>query len=403
MLVILYLLSKFDILDFKYFFLSAAFIPLLVSLDVIYQYIFGFNILGLKSLGHHNSGFFGDELIAGSFIKNFSFFSIFFVAFSLKNKKNFMFLSVMFVICVLGIGIMFSGNKMPLISFLFGLFLIFLFKNKLKKILLASLLILFSIFGIMFSFDDKIKSNYSSYYKNIPHIIFTYPIKILKNDKSKKIHQEKEDLSTPYDENQDTKSITTDKEFDIHMEPLAEYRSAAWQRFKQAPVWKGEDLVDDFEFFWVEQYEIDSHLKIYLTAIDIWTKNKIFGSGIKSFRQDCKKLVTHQVERLCSNHPHNYYIEILLETGILGFSVVLVIGLLFVFFIIKRFKSLNDNTLENSFLCAAIISLILEAFPIKSTGSIFTTNNAVYLILIASIIVTYKKLLSSQNSRPANR
>ena len=399
MLVILYLLSKLDILNFKYFFLSAAFIPLLISLDIIYQYIFGSNILGLENMGYYNSGFFGDELIAGGFIKNFSFFSIFFVAFSLKNRKNFMFLLVMVVICVLGVGIMFSGNKMPLISFLFGLFLIFLFKNKLKKILLTSLLILISIFGIIFSFDAKIKDNYSSYYKNISHIIFIYPKKILKNDGSKKIHETNEEASRSYDENREgsavTKFITIDKRLNIW--------EVVHERFKHPPIWKGEDLVDDFEFFWVDQYEVDSHLKIYLTAIDIWTKNKIFGSGIKSFRQDCKKISLHKVERLCSNHPHNYYIEILLETGILGFSVVLTMGLLFVFFIIKRFKSLNDNTLENLFLLAATISLILEAFPIKSTGSIFTTSNATYLILIASIIVSHKKLLSSQNSTPANR
>ena len=385
MLVILYLLSKLDILNFKYFFLSAAFIPLLISLDIIYQYIFGSNILGLENVGYHNSGFFGDELVAGDFIKKFSFFSIFFVAFSLKNRKNFMFLLVMFAICVLGVAIMFSGNRMPLIIFLFGLFLIFLFKNKLKKMMLASFLVLFSIFGIIFSFDAEIKNNYSSYYKNASNIIFTYPKNILKNDETKTPHQKKRE------ESEVTKSTAIDK------------RTYMWERFQNPPVWKGEDLVDDFDFFWVEQYEVDNHIKIYLTAIDIWTKNKIFGSGIKSFRQDCKKLATHKVERLCANHPHNYYLEILVETGILGLSVVLVMGLLFVFFIIKRFKFLNDNTLENLLFFAATISLILETFPIKSTGSIFTTNNATYLILIASIIVSHKKLLSGQNFAPSNR
>ena len=78
-------------------------------------------------------------------------------------------------------------------------------------------------------------------------------------------------------------------------------------------------------------------------------------------------------------------------------------GLLFAFFIIKKFKFLNDNTLENLFLFAATIHLISEAFPFKSTGSIFTTNNATYLILIASIIVSHKKLLSGQNSTLSNR
>ena len=74
MLIIIYFLSELGILNLKYFFISAVFSSLIVSLDVLYQYIFDVNIIGLKSYGHHNSGFFGDELIAGGFIQNFSFF-----------------------------------------------------------------------------------------------------------------------------------------------------------------------------------------------------------------------------------------------------------------------------------------------------------------------------------------
>ena len=75
-LIIVYLLSKFDILNFKYFFISAAFSPILLSLDVIYQYIFGYDILGFKNDGLRNGGFFGDEFIAGAYIERFSFFAI---------------------------------------------------------------------------------------------------------------------------------------------------------------------------------------------------------------------------------------------------------------------------------------------------------------------------------------
>ena len=46
-LVVIYLLSQLYILDFKYFLVSAAFFPILVSLDVIFQYFAGFNIIGL--------------------------------------------------------------------------------------------------------------------------------------------------------------------------------------------------------------------------------------------------------------------------------------------------------------------------------------------------------------------
>ena len=48
-LIIIYLLSKFNILRFKYFFLTATFASILVSLDIIFQYIFGFDMIGLKN------------------------------------------------------------------------------------------------------------------------------------------------------------------------------------------------------------------------------------------------------------------------------------------------------------------------------------------------------------------
>ena len=381
-MVVVYLLSETEVLDLKYFFLSATFITLLLSLDIIFQYIFGFDIIGNKSLPSHNSGFFGDELIAGSFIKNFSFFSIFFLAFLTKDKKFFMPILIIISICIFGTAIIFSGNKMPFILFLLGLFLIFLFKNKLKKVILASLLILFTITSIIFSFDEGIKRNYSSYYRNAYNVIFknqashSYKIK-LKDEKSKVIYQEKKD------------------EKDVTQPTIIDEIRNQWQRFLNPPKWKGQPIDDDFEFFWVLQTELDSHYKIYLTAMDIWSNNKIFGNGIKSFREECKKLLTHKIDRLCSNHPHNYYIEILVDTGILGFLIVVIMGFLFILFIIKNFKLLNDSKFQNLILFAATISLILEAFPIKSTGSIFTTNNATYLILIASIIVCHKKLLNN--------
>jgi len=43
-------------------------------------------------------------------------------------------------------------------------------------------------------------------------------------------------------------------------------------------------------------------------------------------------------------------------------------------------------------LLVLIISLTLEILPLRSTGSLFTTNNATYLVLIASIILSYKKI-----------
>ena len=56
-LFIIYLLSEFDIISYKFFFISAAICPVLISADVIFQYIFGFNVIGIPSLDRHNSSF----------------------------------------------------------------------------------------------------------------------------------------------------------------------------------------------------------------------------------------------------------------------------------------------------------------------------------------------------------
>ena len=358
-LIIVYLLSESDILNFKYFFVSAAFSSVFISLDIIFQYIFGFNFIGLKSVHYadsyffRNAGFFGDELISGGFIKNFSFFSILLVAFIFKNKNNISFLLIMLTICIVGMGILFSGNRMPLILFIFGLLLIFLLNNKLKKVLSVSLIVLFIIFGLLGSFDKNIKENFYVYYKFSKYIV----INLANTFESRKLEVAKHNIP---------------KEDDL--------------------------LAYDFGSLFPVQTEQYGHGKLFNTAIDLWQKNKIFGGGIKSFRVGCVKIVERTKNRLCSNHPHNYYLEILTDTGISGFLLVCTIGLIFVIFIIKNFKFFSGSGLGNYILLASVISLILETFPFKSTGSIFTTNDTTYLVLISSIILSYKKLLAAQNS-----
>jgi len=147
------------------------------------------------------------------------------------------------------------------------------------------------------------------------------------------------------------------------------------------------------------------HIRLFLTAIDTWKKNIIFGNGIKSFRVDCSKLqsleynlgediMKFKKNRLCSNHPHNYYLEILTETGIVGFFIFLILGLLFIFFILKNLKVFKKNNIENLVLLGSTISLILEIIPFKVSGSIFTTNNTTYIILLLAIILSYRKLVN---------
>ena len=94
-------------------------------------------------------------------------------------------------------------------------------------------------------------------------------------------------------------------------------------------------------------------------------------------------------------HPHNYYLEILTEIGLIGLLIIATIFLIVVYlsFFKKYFikSTLNNNLIVTPF----IFAFFAEIFPIKSTGSFFTTGNATYLFLIMSILVA---IIRKENS-----
>ena len=86
-------------------------------------------------------------------------------------------------------------------------------------------------------------------------------------------------------------------------------------------------------------------------------------------------------------HPHNYYLEILTDSGVFGFLI-----LICVFFISLKIsfyrKYFSKTSLQNNNVIIPFIFLFfIEIFPIKSTGSFFTTGNATYLFLILGILI----------------
>ena len=58
------------------------------------------------------------------------------------------------------------------------------------------------------------------------------------------------------------------------------------------------------------------------TAIEIFKKRKLFGSGIKSYRHACKEIKI-DFKNNCSTHPHNIFLQILSETGLAGVALYL--------------------------------------------------------------------------------
>ena len=113
-------------------------------------------------------------------------------------------------------------------------------------------------------------------------------------------------------------------------------------------------------------------MPIYITSIDLFLNKPFIGGGIKSFRNDCVKII-HLPNRVCENHPHNFILEILNDTGLIGLMFILS----FVFYLlINNYKDYKYGDLEklqisNWIYLAIILSVLMFFFPIKSSGSFF--------------------------------
>lgn len=123
------------------------------------------------------------------------------------------------------------------------------------------------------------------------------------------------------------------------------------------------------------------------TGVQIWKENKFFGNGLKSFRLKC----SYKKNQTCNTHPHNYLIELLVDVGIIGTTLIFIV---IIFGLINFFKYYLKEENINSRLTSIVFFLIIffEFFPLRSSGSFFTTSNSIIIFLILPIFLNIKKI-----------
>ena len=342
------LLFEKQIINIKIFFFVSAIITLLVSIDIIFQYLnSGTNLLGMKTLEINNmilkySGVFGEEQIAGSFLQRFGFFLLILLLnieffFDKENKlKKLLFVFSFFLILI---SIFISGNRMPFMLFLMCSFLMLLHTLNLKKYFLVLIsLILISTFMLVDSKKFDLKQYI--YYESTPQKVRTLFVYYdnLKNNVYKIVNA-----------------------------------------YKNKVIGEAVDL----------KYEDrPSHMHEFDNGIGTWKMNKIIGGGINSYWWVCiKRNITDINERTtCDSHPHNYYLEIMSELGLIG----LLFSLFFFFFTIKHFFSITSKDIRIYALPFYLI-LIAEFFPIKSSGSFFYSLNSYMIFFSMAVLFSLKK------------
>jgi O-antigen ligase len=263
--------------------------------DGLIQFLFGTNITGISAKNLQDgriSGFFGKELVLGSFISKIIFLLLAILCLTKINYQKSIFFGTFFFSVIV---VLISGDRSPFfIIILLSLILLILLKFfKLKtKIIFSFFLvssILFTIYSSQVIRDRVIKHTTSQLINN-----FSSETKIHKLNIFSKGHE--------------------------------------------------------------------AH---YLAAAKMFKDNIIFGQGPNMFRLLCKKNEYYVEPQSCSTHPHNYYIQLLAETGLIGFSFIMA---LFLFITCNLlFKKLSNFGILIS------LSLMLNLFPLIPTGNFFNS------------------------------
>ena len=101
----------------------------------------------------------------------------------------------------------------------------------------------------------------------------------------------------------------------------------------------------------------------------------LLGIGTANYRDLCPDVLAEGSAFRCDNHPHNFYIQMLAETGILGFAAGLFMISAMVITLFRAGRANNQNVAAAT---AYIVPLGLF-FPLQSTADFFGQWNNIFL------------------------
>ena len=312
----------------------------LLSLDIFLQHLTGLDIFNNPPFDGRYNGFFEHEAIAGGYIQKFFLISII-CLFILKKKPLNQFLKIIFFINILGFGILLSLDRMPYLIFFFSNIILLITLKNYRIQLLISLTLTIFLFQIIFNNYNIVKNRYLSLAGELELVKIT---KMFKNSFSK---------SFLFSNNINISSNNINKNDD--------------------------NLKGDY-------------LKIYSAAFHVFLDKPFFGTGLKSFLDECKKLQNNNNKNFtCSTHTHNIYLEILVNQGVIG----LLLFLLFIVILINNNYSniiFSQLTSKKKIVSIFFFTILLsELIPFRSYGNIYgTASGTIFWFFLALISCNLK-------------
>ena len=135
--------------------------------------------------------------------------------------------------------------------------------------------------------------------------------------------------------------------------------------------------------------------QLFSSGFKIFLENPIIGVGLKNYRflsAEYMNVSETLIQEFSDIHPHNYYLEVLAETGLIGMFFWLGI---FVSWGIMMIKS--SPLSKNPFIVGAMISVAVKLWPLCTTGSFFTNwNSSIFWLLfgVSLVLIAPNKKIS---------
>lgn len=147
------------------------------------------------------------------------------------------------------------------------------------------------------------------------------------------------------------------------------------------------NYIDSGKDFYLFSEEHNDH---FTSAWLIFKDSPIYGQGPKMFRKLCNNKEYKTIWG-CSTHPHNTYLQLLSETGFVGFMFIFSIFLLILYKFIKQFIHIiflnNKDKLISDDKIYIYLALFISLWPIIPTGNFFGNwLNAIYYLPVALLL-----------------